>query len=797
MTEPSLVHPGSPQSELLAPAGSIESFFAAMEAGADAVYCGLKEFSARAKAKNFTLAEMERLTSYAHRQGRRLYVTANTLIKEAELPRLIEVLASLASIKIDGLIIQDLGLWRIAHSNFPEIPLHASTQLAIHNAAGVKILEKMGFSRAVLARELSLQEISAIGRQTTIELEHFIHGALCYSISGQCFFSSYISGKSGNRGRCVQPCRRRYSLGDQEGFHFSTSDLCAIEFMPQLLTAGIMSFKIEGRMKNAEYVHTVVSAYRTVLDAKGKNLQKSMENAREMLTQSFGRQTTSGFLTGKDSQSVVSSSREAGIGLQLGQVAQIRAGSVFFTTNQPVHVGDRLRIQPESDMTGMSFTVKELFIGNKKSKRAAPGNFVGIPSPFSKKFNSGDHIYKVSSGKGFTLSEEACQRRLAAVTAEASPVNLTASFEGSCLSLEARCCGQHLCQQYMVDMIAAKHSPLSRETLLRTFEKTGHATLALESLTADNLPPVVIQPSRLKEIRRNFFGKLAPLIKEVKLKNLQERINQAQETLLEPVATQKTSATLTVRLKNVPNKAILGAPGVDTLLIALSPKNMESLNKHPLLSEHHHRISWDIPAIIYEGYWSPMQQYIDQLIDMGFKTFRLNNLGHFHFFNGQTTNVQIQAGPLLYALNSCAVISLQDLGAEEFTFSVEDDKINITNLLCRSLPLPASAVVYSPIPLLTSRIAMPAEIRQQKIENDRGETMRLDFSSDLTEVFAGKNFSLLGRLHELQGKGCGKFIVDLADADDFSSQVQSVLHAFTNDLPLPNTSSFNFDRGLE
>ncbi|HEX9716075.1 MAG TPA: peptidase U32 family protein, partial [Desulfurivibrionaceae bacterium] len=194
----------SKKTELLAPVGSLESFFAALENGADAVYCGLKDFSARAKAKNFTVPEVEKMTVHAHRQHRRLYIALNTLIKEKELPQLVGILADLAGIGIDGLIIQDLGVWRLAKNHFPQLPLHASTQLAVHNAAGVRMLEQMGFTRAVLARELSLTEIGAIRQQSTIELEHFVHGALCFSVSGQCLFSSAVSSMSGNRGRCAQ-----------------------------------------------------------------------------------------------------------------------------------------------------------------------------------------------------------------------------------------------------------------------------------------------------------------------------------------------------------------------------------------------------------------------------------------------------------------------------------------------------------------------------------------------------------------------------------------------------------------
>ncbi|MEK6200886.1 MAG: U32 family peptidase, partial [Desulfobulbaceae bacterium] len=220
---PAPAKPG--QTELLAPAGSMEAFFAALDQGADAVYCGLKEFSARARARNFTLADVERMTSYAHSQNTHLYITLNTLINEAELPKLVDILASLAAIPVDGLIIQDLGVWRLARLHFPQLPLHASTQMTVHNAAGVKMLEQMGFTRAVLARELSLTEIAELRSQTSIELEHFVHGALCFSISGQCLFSSALTGMSGNRGRCAQPCRRRLHNRKQPGYHFSTSDL--------------------------------------------------------------------------------------------------------------------------------------------------------------------------------------------------------------------------------------------------------------------------------------------------------------------------------------------------------------------------------------------------------------------------------------------------------------------------------------------------------------------------------------------------------------------------------------------
>ena len=242
-----------------------------MEKGADAVYAGLQDFSARAKAKNFSLSQMERMLAYAHSLGRKVYVTLNTLIKEAELPRLVEVLAALEEMRVDGVILQDMATARLISNFFPGIPLHASTQMTIHNSLGVKQLEKLGFQRVVLARELHLDEIKTIIDSTTAEIECFIHGALCFSFSGQCYFSSFLGGHSGNRGRCAQPCRRQYTYSGKEGYYFSTNDFSSIDLIPQLVEAGVASLKIEGRMKSAEYVASVVGAYGMVLDAPERN----------------------------------------------------------------------------------------------------------------------------------------------------------------------------------------------------------------------------------------------------------------------------------------------------------------------------------------------------------------------------------------------------------------------------------------------------------------------------------------------------------------------------------------------
>ncbi len=495
--------------ELLAPAGSLEAFFAAMENGADAVYVGLRDFSARAKAKNVSLGDLQGMLHYAHARQRKIYVTLNTLIKETELPPLVETLSALEAMGADGIIMQDLAVWRLARAHFPGLPLHASTQMTVHNAAGVQMLEKMGFTRAVLARELSLAEIAAMRRQTTLELEHFIHGALCFSFSGQCYFSSWLGGKSGNRGRCAQPCRRRYRYRGQDGYYFSTNDLSAIDLLPELAAAGVISFKIEGRMKSAEYVANVVGAYRMVLDAGDAERSAAMREAKDRLKASFGRLPTRGFLPGGVPTDIAIPSVKGATGRYLGDVEGVREGEVTFRCRDRLHVGDRLRIQPKSDQAGTAFTVKELRLGRRPAKVATAGALVTVPSPFPKAFRVGDAVFKVSSEQAFTMSEAACRRRLEQAVPPAEPVSLRIALEGR----GAAAAGAGRCHDAWR---AAIPFPSIRPVTVRcrprpcarSLPAVPASRLSWRSLIAGELPPVVIPPSRLKEIRRDFFRAL-------------------------------------------------------------------------------------------------------------------------------------------------------------------------------------------------------------------------------------------------------------------------------------------------
>ncbi len=317
--------------ELLAPAGSKEALTAAVEAGANAVYLAGSQFGARAYASNFDADGLREAVRYAHLRGTAIHVTVNTIVDEEELPALAEYLRFLYEIGADAVLVQDLGVAKLAGELVPALPLHASTQMTVHNLEGVRALEELGFSRVVLSRELSLKEIRYICAHAKAEIETFMHGALCVCYSGQCLMSSLIGGRSGNRGRCAQPCRLPYALVDEGGrnlldgkageYLLSPRDMNTIDVLPELISAGVRSLKIEGRMKRPEYVATVVDTYRQAIDRYERHgSYRVTEEQHRRLAQIFNRDFTTAYLEGTPGKDMMSDRRPNNRGLLIGRV---------------------------------------------------------------------------------------------------------------------------------------------------------------------------------------------------------------------------------------------------------------------------------------------------------------------------------------------------------------------------------------------------------------------------------------------------------------------------------------------
>ncbi len=778
--------------ELLAPAGSLEAFFAAVDGGADAIYVGLKEFSARAKAKNFNFKDIEKMTHFLQQHGKRLYITLNTLVKENELSLLIDTLGALEEIGVDALILQDLAVWKLAKDHFPGLELHASTQMTIHNSAGVKMLERMGFTRGVLARELTIAEISEIRQQTTLELEHFVHGALCFSFSGQCFFSSFLSGKSGNRGRCTQPCRRNHKYRQQDGFYFSPNDLSAIDLLPEITQAGICSLKIEGRMKSAEYVHMVVRAYRQVLDATESDRPLVLKEAKALLKESFGRQPTKGFLSGAQPSDMAISSRRGATGRYLGEIERVQGGEISFKTKVAIQLGSRLRVQPAVDKSGTAFTVRQLRQGKNNVSQVPINSFVTVPSTFINQFHPGDSVYMVSSPDAFAMSDSACQRKLSNVRPPAEKVDLHIEMSPQQLQVSATIGGETVAYDFPIDSFSATEGGINCDILRQAFASTAGEPFVLGKMGCGDLPKIVIPPKQLKQIRRDLYGQLRQHHRPQKLQLRSAHTHSAREVLFPPDYPQIQKRQICVQLRDSRDQHILRDPAVDQILIPLTGNNLANAHK---LVRRSRQLFWDLPFIIFDQDWIDTRNTIRQLVQLGFTNFRLNNLGHFPLFD-KLEGLTLHSSFRLFSLNSQAIAALAELGIAAAELYIEDDRNNILDILHHKLPIPTAITAYASVSLLTSRIKIKDVRADKPVLSDRGDAYRVQPRQGLTWLNSETDFSFIANLPELEQAGCHNFVIDLSHLGAFSQEGKHVLDAVKRGYDPKGSSKFNYQKGL-
>lgn len=408
--------------ELLAPAGSIEHFRAAIRAGADAVYIGAPGFNARNPSKELHFDEIRAMVDHGRDHRKSVYVALNSLVRESDLPQLVQTLAELESIAPHALIVQDIGVIELVNRSFPRLELHASTLMFCHSIPGVEVLAELGCTRVVLARELSVAEIDKIVRSSPVEIEIFIHGAMCFSYSGGCLFSSYHGGKSGLRGNCVQPCRRKFSVaaagskkkGGQKksGYFFSMNDLEGIDYIKTFEKIGVASIKIEGRLRSVNYVDCVVRAYRMVLDAGEESLDEAKHEAGLLIEQALGRKSSSGYFGGARPKNIIAAHHSGNIGTYLGRFRQIfRQGTDLYGTialKQPVAGGERLRLHFDKSGERLSFTVKNIQEAEGVDDGANDGEYtILLPHQMSRKQAVGRiELYRVDVSSESSAEDE-------------------------------------------------------------------------------------------------------------------------------------------------------------------------------------------------------------------------------------------------------------------------------------------------------------------------------------------------------------------------------------------------------
>ncbi|MBR2701586.1 MAG: U32 family peptidase [Erysipelotrichaceae bacterium] len=486
--------------ELLAPSGNFECVKAAVASGANAVYLGGQLFSARAYANNFSTEELDKVCDYCHGYGVKVYVTVNTLYKDSEFEQLISFIDDLYRIGVDGLIMQDLGAISLVRKCYPDLPVHASTQLTANSLDEVRAFEAMGLTTVVLSRELSLEEIKYICSNTSVRIEVFIHGALCVSYSGQCYISSVLGNRSGNRGKCAQNCRLEYTLSSEgkklaEGHLLSTKDICTVDHLKELLDCGVASLKIEGRMKTPEYVAQVTSVYRHYIDEYYKGNYMKISNEDMLALQfSFNRGGFSeGYLKARSGPDMMCPVHPRNWGVYAGKVISYDARKELVTIrfNRDMNTGDGVEIWSD-DENGTGFYVNKTVRKNETAVFKVKGRIrkdQAVYQTFNKALNDAvDHEYKNSRRK-IDVKCLASIRSDREMRMTLKYGELTVSVNGSVPS-------------------ASINQPLTAETVLKQLSKTGNTNVNFSEIDIELDEGLFVNRADLNSLRNQAVDRL-------------------------------------------------------------------------------------------------------------------------------------------------------------------------------------------------------------------------------------------------------------------------------------------------
>ena len=510
--------------EILAPAGSMESLIAAMNKGADAVYLGGNKFSARAYASNFDNDNMIKAVDYVHSYGAKVYVTLNTILKENEIEEAVRYVGFLYEIGVDAIILQDLGLFKRIKEDFPDFEIHASTQMTIHNGEGALFFKEKGFHRIVLSRELSIDEVKYISKDLGIETEIFVHGALCISYSGQCLMSSMIGGRSGNRGRCAQPCRMEYTLkginsGERKAYLLSPKDTCTIENVKDIIDSGTYSLKIEGRMKRAEYVAGVVDNYKKAVEKELYKTEYNVNKGKRELLQLFNRGGFSNAYLHKNlGKDMMSFNHPRNTGVPLGKIE--KSGEIILKEN--IALGDGFRFRD----TG--FNINKIIKDGLEVKEAKRGEKVKI---FPKAYKIGDEIFKSLDKKLFESLEDSLKpyNRKIDLTAKVSfkisePLKLIVTYNDK----EYTFLGE------IVDK--AEKKPLSKERIIEALSKSSDSVFKLNEIEFINFEDGFLRISDVNNLRREALESIQKSITKSYRRKRPEKNDKIKEEINKKVS---------------------------------------------------------------------------------------------------------------------------------------------------------------------------------------------------------------------------------------------------------------------
>lgn len=703
--------------ELLAPAGNLECALAAFDAGADAVYCGLKRFNARERTENFSFDEMSRLIAYAHKLSRRVYVTFNTLVKEDELDEAAQELARLEELRPDAVIVQDLGVVRIAREYFPKLVLHGSTQMGLHNSAGLAVAKELGLSRVILERQTTLAELEAIMHsKPPVELEIFIHGALCCCISGTCLLSSWLGGWSGNRGKCKQPCRRRHRSSEGNGFFLSAQDLATPELIPRLMKTGVASFKIEGRLRRADYVTNVVTAYRMLMDAcleSEEAFRAKLPEAKTFLARTYGRKWSNGYYTKESAANLIKHDAMGVSGLLCAKVVSTSPNGFTMSAARNVFLGDMIRVQPPSGDEGPAFRVTKMTLRGKSVSCAGKGEEVFVHA--DKEIPRGGLVYKIGER---TPDYSA---RIAQLPLRLPLLDMDVKLSRTLCRVEI----QGRAYEQALALSEAEKQPLDPAHVAEEFSKLRDGRFEAGRVRVSVSGNPFLPSSVLRRLRKDCAAALLPLLDPVRstedCRAGLMRFRADHAALVHPELRERVPDTVLLPRGKHPK---IAARCVIAREIADDPAPHEEL-----------LLPFYIPESMLEEVKTAVRRYTGK----GGRTIRITSPGHFALLR-EYPELTLKTCMPLPVCNSMTVAELAQRGVSLVQGCLELGKTELAALARKSV-LPFELYRYGRPVLLSTRAALPVHGRML---DAKGDAFLVEKHGILTQVLPEKVLNLPG-----------------------------------------------------
>lgn len=783
--------------ELLAPAGSWEALEAAINAGANAVYLGGKAFGARAYANNFDEEELGRAVCFCHMHYVRIYVTVNTLVDNKEMADLEEYLIFLNNVGVDGIIVQDLGVIRIARRLVPELPLHASTQMTVTNSAGVRFAADKGIVRVVPARELSLDDLRKVSGEG-VEIEAFIHGALCICYSGQCLMSSLIGGRSGNRGRCAQPCRLPYRLTDKEGqdlladgeagqYLLSPRDLNTLSILPQMIEAGVLSYKIEGRMKRPEYVAVVVDAYRRAMDSYLAGHYQVPAGDMDNIRQIFNRDFTTAYLEKNPGRDMMSDRRPNNRGVLVGRVQHLNSDhtKAVLKLEKDLHIGDGLEFWVKvGGRTGC--TADTLLVNGRPVEKAEQGTLVEISVPKGVRLN--DRVFRTLDSElmayaGYFYGEKNKKR---------IPVNVQVTARlGEVLEVLLSDPEGHT-GKGTTGFIAeqALRHPLDEAAVRKQVDRLGATEYCLQELVLQIDKGIMVPMSEINEARRKACAALdkarledfaPPRIPVRNRRQLADGLFRGED--LPTVKEEKKPVQIAV-WADTPDKVEAALDGgADWIIFGgdrYSSKDVtfaDYARAAAMVRKAGRRIAFSTSRIVKEEQLGYFKKLLKEAENCGIDLLCVHNLGIWQLAAETGFSIPLWADMSLNIYNTQSLAFWQEAGAVGATPSIELNMGQL-ELLAKTSPLPLECLVQGPIEMMVSEYCVGGSFLGDIGKAGTGscnfkcrEELYLHDRKDADFRLAGDQFcrmhvlnsqdlSVLGGLNQLKAMGIARFRID-------------------------------------